>query len=158
MIKLINILKEITVYKPNKPLSTMYKDVKSIIADYVNRYGIGIQKSNPNRLNNDIFIEDKFLNELENGDLMNNLAYDLAKYDGFIGEFDDLIDDSNDNINDYYNRLAMTFLLKFGLENELLKLPFRDDYEKWLGYIYNNGDIFNNQFIKQYDKYRLRRI
>lgn len=134
----------------------MYKDVKSIIADYVNRYGIGTQKSNPNRLNNDIFIEDDFLNELENGDLMNNLAYDLAKYDGFTGTFGDLTEE--DNINDYYNRLAITFLLKFGLENELLKLPFRDDYEKWLGFIYNNGDIFNNQFIKQYDKYRLRRI
>ena len=126
MIKLINILKEIKVFKPFKPLSIMYNDVKPIIANYVNDYDMGIQNN--------------FLGELSNGDLQNNLAYDLAEYDGFTGSFIDLIDM---DANHYYNSLAYAFLVKYGFETKILKFPFPDGYEEdedWLRSEYNNGD------------------
>jgi hypothetical protein len=113
----------------------MYNDVKPIIADYVNSYNM--------------HIIDEFLNELENGDLQNNLAYDLAKYDGFTG--DDIMDLINIKAsNNYYNLLAKGFLLKYGFETKILKFPFPDkwkDTEKL--FKLKNGDI-NPNIIPKY--------
>ena len=161
MIKLINILKEIKVFKPFRSLSNMYNDVKPIIADYVNGYDIGIQKNKSsfygyqtNRLSNDIFIEAAFLNNLDS-DLTNNLAFDLAEYDSHTEELGYLVD--KEPTNDYYNRVANTFLLKFGLENGLVKFPFPDDDPddfKFYNYLYNNGDMFNSSWITKMEEYR----
>jgi hypothetical protein len=145
MIKLINILKEITVFKPEKPIpikyKDIYKDMKPVMAEFIHHYGVtGIDGDFP------------LIDELDSGDMMNNLAYYLAKYDGFTGTFGYLVSGIGDT-NFYYNQLAFVFLVKYGLETGLLKLPFHDEY-KWLDKTYNNGDIFNNPDLEKLYKYR----
>ena len=146
MIKLINILKEIKVFKHLRSLPTMYNDVKPILAsnyvsDDVTVYGTE---------EGDQYYA--FTGELENGEIQNNLAYDLAKYDGFTGDFGELIDIA---ANFYYNSLAYAFLLKYALEIRVLKFPFHAGFEEEeLSSTYNGGDIFNNPHLKELEKYR----
>jgi hypothetical protein len=137
MIKLINILKEITVFKPLKPIPNMYEDMKPVMAEYIKDYDI-----------TDVEGDFPLIDELDNGDMMNNLAYDLAKYDGDTNKLD------NDDTNYYYNRLAFTFLVKYGLETKLIKFPFTGDEIFNFDEIYNNGDIFNNPDLEKLYQYR----
>jgi hypothetical protein len=137
MIKLINILKEITVFKPLKPIPNMYEDMKPVMAEYIKDYDI-----------TDVEGDDNLLYALDDGDLMNNLAYDLAEYDGDTGKL------NNKDTNYYYNRLAFTFLVKYGLETKLIKFPFTGDEIFDLDDTYNNGDMFNNPDLKELYQYR----
>jgi len=137
MIKLINILKEIKVFKHLRPISNMYDDVKPIMAEYINSYDVtGVKGDAP------------LIDVLDDGGLQNNLAYDLAKYDG---DMDGL---NNDDASFYYNSLAFTFLIKYGLETGLIKFPFTGDEVFNLDDTYNNGDMFNNPDLKEMEKYR----
>ena len=137
MIKLINILKEIKVFKHLRSLPTMYDDIKPIMAEYINSYDVtGVKGDAP------------LIDVLDDGGLQNNLAYDLAKYDG---DMDGL---NNDDANFYYNSLAFTFLIKYGLETGLIKFPFTGDEVFNLDDTYNNGDMFNNPDLKEMEKYR----
>jgi hypothetical protein len=137
MIKLINILKEIKVFKHLRPISTMYDNVKPIMAEYINSYDVtGVKGDAP------------LIDVLDDGGLQNNLAYDLAKYDG---DMDGL---NNDDASFYYNSLAFTFLIKYGLETGLIKFPFTGDEVFNLDDTYNNGDMFNNPDLKEMEKYR----
>ena len=137
MIKLINILKEIKVFKHLRPMSNMYDDVKPIMAEYINSYDVtGVKGDAP------------LIDVLDDGGLQNNLAYDLAKYDG---DMDGL---NNDDASFYYNSLAFTFLIKYGLETGLIKFPFTGDEVFNLDDTYNNGDMFNNPDLKEMEKYR----
>ena len=149
MIKLINILKEIKVFKPLVSISTMYNDVKPIMAEYMNTYEVigNIEIDH----NGDHYYD--FTGEFENGDLNNNLAYDLAEYDGFTGG--DVAFTDNVNVMYYYNVLANAFLLKYALEIGVLKFPFHAGFEeRFFSERYNNGDIFNYSHLKELEKYR----
>lgn len=153
MIKLINILKEITVFKPFASINNMYEDMKPVMAEYIHWYGV---TSNIETDYGDPYYD--LTGQLENGDIYNNLAHDIAKYDGFEGDYDEFVDNDAD-VMFYYNKLASAFLVKYGLETGLLKLPFHDGWEKeFLSKIYNNGDILNNPKIKANEKYRLRKM
>ena len=123
----------------------MYNDVKPILADYVSDDNTiyGTEEG------------DQYYNitaELENSDIYNNLAYDLAKHDGFTGSFEELIDI---DANYYYNSLAYAFLVKYALEIGVLKFPFHTGFEEEeLSSTYNGGDILNNPRLKELEKYR----
>jgi hypothetical protein len=154
MIKLINILKEITVFKPFASINNMYEDMKSIMAGYIHYYGITSDIEITNRGN-----YYKLTGEMNDGEIYNNLAYDIAKYDGFEGDYGEFVVNNDQNVLGYYNRLAIVFLVKYGLETGLLKLPFHDGGEKeWLSGIYNGGNMLNNPEIKKDEKYRLRKM
>ena len=115
----------------------MYDNVKPIMAEYINSYDVtGVKGDAP------------LIDVLDDGGLQNNLAYDLAKYDG---DMDGL---NNDDASFYYNSLAFTFLIKYGLETGLIKFPFTGDEVFNLDDTYNNGDMFNNPDLKEMEKYR----
>ncbi len=125
----------------------MYEDVKSIIADYIKDYNI-----------TDVKGDYPLIDELDNGELTNILAYDLAKYDGFTNTLDDFWDGWDEtekgiNMISCYNNLAFVFLLKYGLDTGLLDRSFTKNKE-WLVNRYNNGNMFNSPYIKEYIKYR----
>ena len=125
------------MFKHLRPISNMYDDVKPIMAEYINSYDVtGVKGDAP------------LIDVLDDGGLQNNLAYDLAKYDG---DMDGL---NNDDASFYYNSLAFTFLIKYGLETGLIKFPFTGDEVFNLDDTYNNGDMFNNPDLKEMEKYR----
>jgi len=152
MIKLINILKEIKVFKHLRPISNMYEDIKPIMAVYMNICEVVGNIEIDNNGDHPVYYYD-FTGEFEDGDLSNNLAYDLAEYDGFTGDYTDFT--NNENVMIYYNVLANAFLLKYALEIGVLKFPFHAGFEEEeLSSTYNGGDILNNLHLKELEKYR----
>ena len=137
------------MFKHLKPISNMYDDIKPIMAEYMNVYEVigNIEIDH----NGDHYYD--FTGEFEGGDLNNNLAYDLAEYDGFTGDYTDFT--NNENVMYYYNVLANAFLLKYALEIGVLKFPFHAGFEEEeLSSAYNGGDIFNNPYLKEMAEYR----
>ena len=60
----------------------------------------------------------EFMSEYSNGDLINNLALDIAKRSGFKGNIGDLI--NNEDLNNYCNWLATEFMLQYGKDMGLV--------------------------------------
>ena len=147
MIKLINILKEIKVFKHLRPISVMYNDVKPILTNYVSNDDTIYSTEGGDQYYNITMV---LVNEDE---ICQVIAYDLAKYDGFTES--NIAFDNNVNVMYYYNVLAFTFLLKYALEIGVLKFPFHAGFEeKELSSTYNGGDILNNPHLKKLEKYR----
>lgn len=91
---------------PSAPDWRDYEGYESLLEDYFNEYNI----DNPEEFNAEIF---------DNGDLTNNLAFDIAKAGGFKGDLGDLIDSSDLNL--YCNRLAKSFALQYGVDMGLIE-------------------------------------
>jgi len=62
----------------------------------------------------DITDMDSFEAEMQNGDIINNLAYSIAMRSGFTGTMSGLI--NNHELNNEVNTLAANFLRQFAIE------------------------------------------
>lgn len=79
-----------------------YEGYELLLEDYFDMYDLN--ESNP----------EDFWTQVDEGDMMNNLAFDIAKRSGFEGDFGSLIDE--EEFNSYCNALALIFILDYGAD------------------------------------------
>ena len=100
----------------------------------------------------DITDRESFEDEMDNGDMNNKLAYDIAKLRGFDGSFDDLIF-NNEELNIEYNILANQYLRQYADEkfdiNETKVGPKQASEEYILQVLANNG--IDSEYLNDMD-------
>ena len=103
-----------------------YEGYETVLEGYFDQYDITDAQS--------------FKDEQDNGDLMNNLAFDIAKREGFKGNLDTLIR-KNVRLNRMCNLLAEKFMLKYAIDTFLLEGEDKKDAEQQIARI--DGKIFD---------------
>lgn len=105
MQQLAGILKEANALDPIAPSWGDYEGYETLLEEYFDIYEITDAKS--------------FKEELDNGDLMNNLAFDIAKRADFRGSMNDLANNRDANL--FYNNLAKEFMIQYAKDTFLIR-------------------------------------